>query len=347
MLILQNILNKLYNFRHLSKKEISHIFSMIINKKVNHSQLVAILISLKMKGIHTEEIIGAVNTIRNYTNSKIYNITSSKNIISDIVGTGGDNLHTLNISTSSAFIAASCGIKIAKHINSCVSSTAGSADIISLLGYPLNHSFIDAQKLLNNYNLCFLFAQKYYSFFSDIMAVRKQLKTYTIFNIVGPLINPFQPKIILIGVSDPRLLKPMIYTLKYLQYYRAAVVYCRGMDEISLHNDTIVFELYNQKIHNYILTPKSFGLNYISIKDLIGISIKDNTKKLIQLLKGQCQNISYINTVAANVAFLLKLNGYDNLIANTRLAIDQIYSGSSYNYIAELINQGYIKNHYV
>ncbi|QJC30721.1 anthranilate phosphoribosyltransferase [Enterobacteriaceae endosymbiont of Macroplea appendiculata] len=344
MFTIHKLLEKIYNLHYLSQQETYYLFSLIKQKKILQSQLVALLIAFKIKGVNTYEILGAVNAINN-TSQVNDTFPISEYTISDITGTGGDNANTLNISTSSAFIAASCGIKVAKHINKNVSSLSGSADIISFLGYPIQQSCQKSFLLLKKYNLCFLFAQKYYSFFNDYMLIRKELNTRTIFNIIGPLINPYHPKIILIGVYHVNMLEPMIHVLKILKYTRAAVVHCKGMDEISLHNNTIVMELYNQNITNYILTPKDFGFNnYIDIKDLSGYSIKYNTKILIQLLQGTCKNTSYINTVAVNVAFLLKLNGYNNLIQNTQLALDAIYSGLGFKYIKNLIQQGYMHN---
>ncbi|QJC31135.1 anthranilate phosphoribosyltransferase [Enterobacteriaceae endosymbiont of Macroplea mutica] len=344
MFTIHKLLEKIYNLHYLSQQETYYLFSLIQQKKILQSQLIALLIALKIKGVNIYEILGAVNAIHD-TSQVNYSLPKNSYTISDITGTGGDNANTLNISTSSAFIAAACGIKVAKHINKNVSSLSGSADIVSFLGYPIQQSCQTSFLLLEKYNLCFLFAQKYYSFLNDYMLIRKELNTHTIFNIIGPLINPYYPKIILIGVYHVNMLEPMIHVLKILKYTRAAVVHCKGMDEISLHNNTIVMELHNQNITNYILTPKDFGLhNYINIQDLTGYSIKYNTKILVQLLKGTCKNTSYINTVAVNVAFLLKLNGYHNLIQNTQLALDVIYSGLGFKYIINLIQQGYMRN---
>ncbi|QJC28417.1 anthranilate phosphoribosyltransferase [Enterobacteriaceae endosymbiont of Plateumaris braccata] len=334
------ILNKLYNSKNISKDESNYLFTAIINKKLNSSQLVAILIAMKIKGVNYEEIAGAVTAIISH---KIKYFPKPKYIISDIVGTGGDNMNTLNISTGSSFIAASCGLKIVKHINHCISSKSGSADILSAMGIQLNQSSIVSRKLLDDFNLCFLLAPKYNNFFLDFMIIRKQLKTRTILNILGPLLNPAKPQIILIGVYKKSLLLPVINTLKLLQYKKAAVVHCSGMDEISLHDNTHVFELNNNIISNYILTPKHFGLNYILKNDLVGGLPKENAKCLIKLLKGKSKNISYKNTIAANVAFLLKLHGKKNLIQNTQMVLNIINNGLGYKYITNLINKGFIK----
>ncbi|QJC31551.1 anthranilate phosphoribosyltransferase [Enterobacteriaceae endosymbiont of Donacia tomentosa] len=338
------ILNKLYDSCCISKSESNYLFSAIFNKKLNNSQIIAALIALKVKGESMEEIIGLINAIKA---SQIRNFPKSYYITTDIVGTGGDKLNTLNISTSSAFIAAACGIKIVKHTNYYISGLSGSANILELLGFNLNQPAVTSKQILDKFNLCFLFAPNYYKCFKQLMPIRKELKTRTILNIIGPLINPAKPKIILIGVFKKNLLSIIINILKLLKYKRAAVVYCKGMDEISLHDITHVFELKNNQIFNYKLKPKHFGLKYINVKDLEGQSINNNTKSLVQLLKGQCQNISYIHTVAANVAFLLKLHGQNNLIENTKIVIDIINSGISYNYIINLIRKGYIKNNYV
>ncbi|QJC29302.1 anthranilate phosphoribosyltransferase [Enterobacteriaceae endosymbiont of Plateumaris rustica] len=334
------ILNKLYNAKNISKNESNYLFSAIINKKLYYSQLVAILIAMKVKGENSEEIAGAITAI---ISNQVKYFPKPKYIMSDIVGTGGDNMNTLNISTGSAFIAAACGLKIVKHVNYCISSKSGSADVLSAIGIQLNQSSTISRKLLDNFNLCFLLATKYNNFFLKFMTIRKELKTRTILNILGPLLNPAKPQIILIGVYKKNLLLPIIHTLKILKYEKAAVVHCNGMDEISLHDNTNVFELNKNKISNYILTPKDFGLDYVLKNDLIGDVPEKNAKDLINLLKGNSTNISYKNTIAANVAFLLKLHGKKNLVQNTKMVLNIIDNGFGYKYITNLINKGYIK----
>ncbi|HAO0783035.1 TPA: anthranilate phosphoribosyltransferase, partial [Escherichia coli] len=166
-------------------------------------------------------------------------------LFADIVGTGGDGSNSINISTASAFVAAACGLKVAKHGNRSVSSKSGSSDLLAAFGINLDMNADKSRQALDELGVCFLFAPKYHTGFRHAMPVRQQLKTRTLFNVLGPLINPAHPPLALIGVYSPELVLPIAETLRVLGYQRAAVVHSGGMDEVSLHAPTIVAELHD------------------------------------------------------------------------------------------------------
>lgn len=330
----QNILEKLYQGKKLDYEQFKKLFYYIIKKKLSTEQISAILISMKVRGEYPEEIAGAVSIMLD--ESKYF--PKPNYLFADIVGTGGDFKNSINISTTSAIVAAGCGIHIAKHNNKSFSSISGSANILELFGINLNASPEQSKKNLDNYGICFLFAPKYNNGFNvKINKVRKALKTRTLFNIIGPLLNPAKPKIALIGVYTPKLLFPIAKTLKILKYERAAVVHSGGMDEITLHSNTEVVELRNNRIYSYNLNASDFGLKYQSPKSLIIKSINENYEIISNLLQGK-SIFSHKAIIAANVALLLKLFGYKDLKKNTCLALDEINSGNPYKRIMSLVD---------
>ncbi|CUR53670.1 Anthranilate phosphoribosyltransferase [Serratia symbiotica] len=328
---MQVILEKLYCAKSINQKESQQLFTAIVHGKLKDSQLAAVLISMKIRGEKLDEILGAVKALL----AQAKPFPRPDYLFADIVGTGSDGTNSINISTASAFVAAACGVKIVKHGNQGISSRSGSSDLLTELGIPLNLSSQEARKILDHIGICFLFAPHYYSGFRHVMIVRQQLKTRTLFNILGPLINPARPPLALIGVYSSKLILPIAEAVRVLGYQRAAIVHGGGMDEVSIHSTTQVAEIKDNIIIRYSLTPQSFGLKSYPLKSLKGGTPKENCNIIIQLLKGK-GNIAHISAIAANVALLLKLFGNEDLIENTQKALDIIYSGKAYMYITKL-----------
>lgn len=186
----QSILNKLYRAQALTQQESQALFSAIARGELESSQLAAALISMKVRGETPDEIAGAASAFL----ADAQPFPRPDYDFADIVGTGGDGTNSINISTASAFVAASCGIKIAKHGNRSVSSRSGSSDLLAAMGIKLDLPAETSRKALDDLGVCFLFAPQYHSGFRHAMPVRQQLKTRTLFNVLGPLINPARPK---------------------------------------------------------------------------------------------------------------------------------------------------------
>lgn len=332
----QIILENLYQGKKIDYEQSCYLFQCIIKQKLTTEQISAALISMKVRGECFQEIAGAATIMLN----KIKYFPRPKYLFADIVGTGGDYKNSINISTASAIVAAGCGIKVAKHNNKSISSISGSSDILELFGVNLDMSAEKSRKLLDKLGICFLFAPKYNDFFNkDILKVRNLLKTRTLFNIVGPLLNPAKPKIALIGVYSKKLLYPIAQTLKMLNYKRAAVIHSGGMDEVTLHDITQVVELKYNKIKSYSLSAEDFGLKHQSELLLKTKSIKENYEIISKLLQGKGDFI-HESVIAANVALLLKLFGNENLRKNTCLALDEIRSGKPYIRMMSIVEQG-------
>ncbi len=332
---MQSILEKLYRAEPLTQQESQRLFSDIIKGELEPSQLAAALISMKIRGETPEEIAGAATALL----ADAQPFPRPDYDFADIVGTGGDGSNSINISTASAFVAAACGLKIAKHGNRSVSSRSGSSDLLSAFGIKLDLDAETSRKALDDLGVCFLFAPQYHTGFRHAMPVRQQLKTRTLFNVLGPLINPAHPPLALIGVYSPELVLPIAETLKVLGYRRAAVVHGGGMDEVAIHAPTQVAELNEGKIESYQLTSEDFGLPSYPIESLLGGSPEENRDILARLLQGK-GDAAHDAAVAANVAMLLKLFGHEDLRSNAKQALDVIHSGKAYECVTALAARG-------
>lgn len=335
---MQKILDILYQGNHLDQKQTEELFHGIITHKLSSIQIAAALISMRIKGETLSEIIGAVNTLLTYVTP----FPRPKILFADITGTGGDNKNTINISTASAIVASTCNVKVIKHGNQSISGLTGSIDLLHRNHINIKNNTINqALKNFNILGICFLHAMQYHPILQHIMPIRKELKIPTLFNIIGPLINPAKPPLILIGVYKKELLFPIIQILKLFKYHRAAVVHCDGIDEVGLHAITHVAELHNTSIYNYTLQASDFGLDPQPMEKLRCHSIKESSEHMINLLQGK-GNPTHKFVVAANVALLLKLFGYEDLRANTALALNKMHQGIPYIQFKKLQHQEYI-----
>ncbi|MCX8587652.1 MULTISPECIES: bifunctional anthranilate synthase glutamate amidotransferase component TrpG/anthranilate phosphoribosyltransferase TrpD [unclassified Gilliamella] len=328
---IQPIINKLYLGQTLTQNESKILFNLIIQGKIEPTVLATAVISMKVRGEKPDEIAGAAQAL--LENADSFDIPDYD--FTDIVGTGGDGTNSINISTASAFVAAALGYKVAKHGNRGVSSKSGSSDVLSALGIKLNMPAEASRKALDELGVCFLFAQQYHSGFRHAAPVRQQLKTRTIFNVLGPLINPSRPKRILLGVYHPDLIKPIAETLKMLGYTHAYVVHGSGMDEVAIHGETQVAEIRNGNIRYFTLTPQDFGLKQYTLKDIEGGTPEMNRDMLIAILQGHGKP-AHEAAIAANVAMLMSLFGQSDLKQNAQQAIDMMHSGKAYTLLQQL-----------
>ncbi len=332
---MQHILEKLYQAQILTQSESHQLFSAIITGQLEPTQLSAALVAMKVRGEHPQEIAGAATAL--LEDAKPF--PRPDYAFADIVGTGGDGSNSINISTASAFVAATCGVKVAKHGNRSVSSKSGSSDLLAAFGIRLDLSPELARKALDELNVCFLFAPQYHTGFRHAMPVRQQLKTRTLFNVLGPLINPARPPLAVIGVYSPELVLPIAETLRVLGYQRAAVVHGGGMDEVAVHSPTHVAELRDGEITCYQLTPEDFGLSFHVKEALTGGTPEENRDILARLLKGHGER-AHEDAVAINVAMLLKVFGHEDLRENAQQAIKAIRSGQAYERVIALAARG-------
>ncbi len=264
------------------------------------------LLDLNSANLPQNAFIGATSALR----SKMKKINAPKNAI-DVCGTGGDGLNTLNISTAVCFVIAAAGIPVAKHGNKAISSKSGSADIFSELGIKFSSETSEIEKNLNEKKLSFLFAPLFHEALKNVAVIRKSLAVPTIFNFLGPILNPANTEFQLIGVSRydvmPKLAQTQIATQNNLgkTYFIHGF---DGMDEVTICDNSHLLRLENGKIFaEEIIDPKNFGFEKVNIEKIRGKDPKYNAQKLIDLLEGE--KSEYRNIVTLNAAFALKLTG--------------------------------------
>jgi len=301
---MSEIQDRLFEKKDLSQQQAFKIFSQLIRGELDSVTMTALLVGLKLKGESAVEVAGAAQALRaqaGYFDKPDYETADS-------CGTGGSGKHTANISTLVAFVAAAKGLKMVKHGNRSISSKCGSADVLEQLNVNIGMSAKVARKCLDGVGVTFLFAPLYHPGVKNVMPVRNALKTRTIFNLLGPLINPARPEHQLMGVYAPEYCYPAAESLRLSGCKAAMVVHSQGFDEITLADTTQVAELRDGKISEYTLTPSDFGLTPMALNALVGGTPASNAKQFEQLLKGQAES-GITDTVAANAGALFYITG--------------------------------------
>jgi anthranilate phosphoribosyltransferase len=339
-------LNQLYTGQSLSEQQSHQFFSEVVKGQIDPIILSSFLTALKIKGEIPAEISGAASALRDTgipfpSCDNLPNTVVAKGLCADNCGTGGDGSNTFNISTTASIVAAACGLPIVKHGNRSVSSKSGSADMLESFGVKLQMTPEVAHNALSESNLTFLFAPYYHAGIRHAMPVRKALHTRTLFNILGPLVNPAKPPIQLLGVYLPELCRPMAEALKLLGIKRAMVVHGSGMDEIALHGDTKVVEVNQGQISEYQLSPADFGLKNHPVDQLVGGDPQFNADITAKILAGQGSD-AHNSAIAVNVAALLVLfDQAKDLKHGATIAQEVMASGkakSSFEQFIELSN---------
>lgn len=326
---------KVVNKQDLTYDEAYTVMNEIMNGETTPTQNSAFLASLSTKSAKaetTDEIAGCASAMRDHATK----VDTGMDIF-EIVGTGGDNANSFNISTVSALVVASSGVKVAKHGNRAASSKCGTADCLEALGVNINQSPISCVKLLNEVGMCFLFAQKYHASMKYVGAIRKELGFRTVFNILGPLTNPASPKMQLLGVYDDYLVEPLANVLMSLGVKRGMVVYgLDKIDEISLSAPTKVCEFKDGWFKSYVIKPEDFGFERCKKEDLVGGEPEDNARTVIEILKGQKGHKR--NAVLMNAGASLYIAGKAESIKDgIDLASQLIDSGKAYNTLQKFI----------
>ena len=276
---------KIVNKEDLTYDEAYAVMNEIMGGETTPTQNAAFLAALSTKSAKaetTDEIAGCAAAMREHA----VQVKTGMDVF-EIVGTGGDNAQSFNISTTSALVAAAGGMKVAKHGNRAASSLCGTADCLEALGVNINISPAESAILLKEHNMCFLFAQKYHPAMRFVGSVRREIGIRTIFNVLGPLANPAGASMQLLGVYSEALVEPLARVLYNLGVKRAMVVYGQdGMDEISLSAPTTVCEVRNGSFKSYVITPEQFGFKRCKKEDLIGGNPQENAKFALDILNG-------------------------------------------------------------
>lgn len=277
---------KIVNKEDLTYDEAYTVMNEIMSGETSPTQNAAFLSALSTKSARaetTEEIAGCAAAMREHATR-----VETEMDLFEIVGTGGDNAHSFNISTTSALVAAAGGMKVAKHGNRAASSLCGTADCLEALGVNIQQSPGRCVELLEEAGMCFFFAQKYHTSMKYVGAIRKELGFRTVFNILGPLTNPGSPSMQLLGVYDEYLVEPLAQVLISLGVNRGMVVYGQDrLDEISMSAPTTVCEIKDGWIRRYVITPEHFGLTRCTKEDLRGGTPAENADITRAILLGE------------------------------------------------------------
>lgn len=318
---------KIVSKEDLTYDEAYAVMNEIMSGETTPTQNAAFLAALSTKSARaetTDEIAGCAAAMRDHATR----VDTDMDIF-EIVGTGGDNAHSFNISTTSALVAAAGGMKVAKHGNRAASSQCGTADCLEALGVNIQQSPAKCIELLNEVGMCFFFAQKYHTSMKYVGAIRKELGFRTVFNILGPLTNPGSPSMQLLGVYDGYLVEPLAQVLVDLGVKRGMVVYGMDkLDEISLSAPTKVCEIRDGWFKSSIITPEDFGFERCTKDDLKGGTPAENAAITRAILGGEKGHKR--NAVLMNAGASLYIGGKaDSMRDGIALAADIINSGKA------------------
>ena len=326
---------KLVNKEDLSFDEAYTVMNEIMSGETSATQNAAFLASLSTKSARaetTDEISGCAAAMRDHA----LRVDTGMDIF-EIVGTGGDNAHSFNISTTSALVAAAGGMKVAKHGNRAASSKCGTADCLEALGVNINQSPSRCIELLNEAGMCFFFAQKYHSSMKYVGPIRKELGFRTVFNILGPLTNPGRPTMQLLGVYDEYLVEPLAQVLADLGVKRGMVVFGQDvLDEISLSAPTKVCEIKDGWFRSTVIKPEDFGFERCTRADLRGGTPEENAAITLAILNGEKGHKR--NAVLLNAGASLYIGGKAaDMKEGIALAADLIDSGKAMETLKKFI----------
>ena len=297
------------------------IFSDIISGKLSDEQIKKFLLELNQSNFSAAVFLGAIKAFKPLCKK----ISAPKNAL-DVCGTGGDKLNTLNISTAVALVVAGSGVPVAKHGNKAISSKSGSADVLLELGIDIMADRAAIEKSLEENNLCFMFAPLYHSSFKSIAKIRAEIGTPTIFNFLGPLLNPANTKLQLIGTSKKETMLPMLEALRESGSEKVFIVHGNdGMDEITISDNSLIAKLEDGKISDLkTINPEDYGIKKSPLESIKGGDAKYNAAKIIALLDGE--KSAYLDIVVLNSAFALmaanQAKSVQEAVAIARQSID-------------------------
>lgn len=326
---------KIVNKEDLTYDEAYAVMDEIMSGETTATQNAAFLAALSTKSARAEtidEISGCASAMRDHA----VKVKTDMELF-EIVGTGGDNSHSFNISTTSALVAAAGGMKVAKHGNRAASSLCGTTDCLEALGVNIRQSPEKCRVLLHEVGMCFFFAQEYHTSMKYVGSIRKELGFRTVFNILGPLTNPGSPSLQLLGVYDEYLVEPLARVLIDLGVKRGMVVYGQDkLDEISLSAPTTVCEFKDGWSHTYTITPEEFGFERCEKTDLAGGVPEENARITRALLSGETGHKR--NAVLMNAGAALYIGGKSkSMNEGIILAAELIDSGKALETLCRFI----------
>ena len=330
----EDALARLYEGRSLTAAESQRLFEELVAGRLSEPAIAAMLVALRLKGETADEMIGGARALRGADEP----FERPSYLFADSCGTGGDGSGSINVSTAVAFVAAACGLPVAKHGNRSVTSRCGSADVLEHLGAKLAVSADVSRRALDRTGVCFLFAPRYHPGLRHAGPVRRALKVRTIMNMLGPCVNPAEPQVQLLGVADPKMLEPVARTLAALGTKVALVVHGAGLDEVALHAETQAVRVKDGRLKRLTITPEDAGLARASVDTLKGGSPEENAGRFKALLMGHAPRAE-ADTVALNTGALLMTAGLcHSLREGVDLARQAIASGAAYSRLRAFVD---------
>lgn len=326
---------KIVNKGDLAFEEARAVMNEIMDGKTTPTQNAAFLAALSTKSARAEtvdEIAGCAAAMREHA----LRVEAGEDVF-EIVGTGGDNAQSFNVSTTSAFVIAAGGVRVAKHGNRAASSLSGSADCLEALGVAIEQSPQACVELLDETRLCFFFAQKYHASMKYVGSIRRELGFRTVFNILGPLTNPARPTMMLLGVYDAYLLEPLAKVLADLGVRRGMVVFGEDkLDEIAVSSATKVCEIKDGWFKSYSIAPEDFGIARAAKDAIRGGTPQENAAITRAVLTGE--RSPYFDTVVMNAGAGLYVGGKAaSLAEGVELAREIIDSGAALEALSRFI----------
>ena len=327
---------KIVQKQDLTYDEAYSVMNEIMSGETTPTQNAAFLAALSTKSAKAEttaEISGCAAAMRDHATKVEHGFD-----VLEIVGTGGDNAGSFNISTTSAMVIAAAGVKVAKHGNRAASSKCGAADCLEALGVNIDLSPDKCLELLDKVGICFLFAQKYHTSMKYVGAIRKELGFRTVFNILGPLTNPANPQYIVLGVYDEYLVQPIAQVLTTLGMKRGMVVYGQDkLDEISLSSPTTVCEFRDGWYKTYTIQPEDFGFAKCDKSELVGGTPEENAEITRAILKGEDRG-SKRSAVLMNAGAAIYVGGKaDSFAEGVKKAAELIDSGAAFEVLSNFV----------
>ena len=334
-MMIKEAIEKIVSKEDLTYDEAYAVMNEIMSGETSATQNAAFLAALSTKSARaetTDEIAGCAAAMRDHATK----VDTGMELF-EVVGTGGDNAHSFNISTTTALVAAAGGMKVAKHGNRAASSLCGTADCLEALGVNINQSPARCVELLNEVGMCFFFAQKYHTSMKYVGGIRRELGFRTVFNILGPLTNPGSPTMQLLGVYDDYLVEPLAQVLVNLGIRRGMVVYGQEkLDEISLSAPTTICEIKDGWFKSSVITPENFGFERCTKDDLRGGTPEENAQITLAILNGEKGHQR--NAVLMNAGAALYIGGKaDSMKDGIALAAQIIDSGKALTTLDKLI----------
>mgnify|MGYP002530200414 FL=1 len=324
--MIKEAIEKLVNKQDLTFNEAKKVMNEIMSGETPDTLISAYLVTLRMKGETIEEISGSAKGMRDNGTKLSHDME-----VLEIVGTGGDKANTFNISTTSAFVAAAAGCKVAKHGNRGVSSKSGAADVLEALGANITIEPEKSKELLDKVGFCFLFAQKYHPAMRFVGPVRGALGLRTIFNVLGPLTNPAGASMDIIGVYEEELVEPVAQVLMNLGVKKGMVVFGQDiMDEITPSTKTTVCEIRNGETKSYEINPEEYGISICKKSDLEGGDGTENAQITKDILSGKLQGPKRDAVLLNAAACIYVQNDHLTYEEAINIARETIDSGKAY-----------------